>query len=205
MDARGDAHAVKRFRNPSRRWAMPTAKRTKERTTFYSRLSLGTSHQLLRNRPGGPAAPCRVREHPDGCPTSILLLGFAATPRNRARELMRYNAAIRGFTSPAESFRPAGTIHQRYDRGSINDNLHLFVRLPPGMSDDTNPAVINTTSAAKCDTYYPHVPNTCFPGPKPFTALDPTSPAPRERSSQSEGEGSATLAPIPATERSDLT
>ncbi|KAA1259397.1 hypothetical protein LF1_19290 [Rubripirellula obstinata] len=52
----------------------------------------------------------------DGYPTSILC--------NRARELVRYNAAIRGFTSPAESFRPAGTIHQRYDRGSINDNLH---------------------------------------------------------------------------------
>ncbi len=30
-----------------------------------------------RSEPG-LAAPCRVREHPDGCPTSILWLGFAA-------------------------------------------------------------------------------------------------------------------------------
>ncbi|WP_238383196.1 hypothetical protein, partial [Rubripirellula obstinata] len=36
---------------------------------------------------------------------------------NRAREKVRDNAGIRGFTSPAKSFRPAGTIHQRYDRG----------------------------------------------------------------------------------------
>ncbi|WP_238383121.1 hypothetical protein, partial [Rubripirellula obstinata] len=35
---------------------------------------------------------------------------------NRAREWGRFSAAIRGFASPAEGFRPAGTIHNRSDR-----------------------------------------------------------------------------------------
>ncbi len=47
--------------------------------------------------------------------------GYAAKP---SKENGKFSAAIRGFTSPAESFRPAGTIHERSDRGAIKDYLH---------------------------------------------------------------------------------
>ncbi|KAA1261329.1 hypothetical protein LF1_38760 [Rubripirellula obstinata] len=53
------------------------------------------AHTLVR--PGGPAAPCRVREHPDGCPHIISVSrfrGYAAKPRHRKWEIKRCHPGI---------------------------------------------------------------------------------------------------------------